>query len=75
MSISPETIAQLRGELQAARAAGYSLSDIADQLGARGVAISASTLGSYLRTTGHHNPAEPRGRRRRRGTAATMATG
>lgn len=36
-------------ELQAARVSGYTLADLADYLGKRGIAVSASTLGTYLR--------------------------
>lgn len=90
MTITPETIDTLRGELQAlpprarttltardavaalapeiraARAAGYSLGDLAGQLGDCGIAISASTLGSYLRAIGREGKARPDGRKRRR---------
>lgn len=90
MTITPETIDTLRGELQAlpprarttltardavaalapeiraARAAGYSLGDLACELGDCGIAISASTLGSYLRAIGREGKARPDGRKRRR---------
>lgn len=90
MTITPETIDTLRGELQAlpprarttltardavaalapeiraARAAGYSLADLAGQLGNRGVSISASTLGSYLRGISRESEKQPGRRKRRR---------
>ncbi len=60
-----DAVAALAPEIRRARAAGYSLGDIAGQLGDRGVAISASTLGSYLRAIGREAASAP-GRRRRR---------
>ncbi|HRM74880.1 MAG TPA: hypothetical protein PLI13_09320 [Paracoccus sp. (in: a-proteobacteria)] len=90
MTITPETIDSLRGELEAlpprarttltardavvalapeiqkVRAAGYSLADVAGQLGRRGVSISASTLGSYLRAIGRESEDQPGRRKRRR---------
>lgn len=44
-----DAVTALAAELTAARASGYSLGDLATQLTDRGVPISASTLGSYLR--------------------------
>ncbi|KGJ01737.1 hypothetical protein SAMN04487972_1553 [Paracoccus halophilus] len=38
-----DAVVALAPEIRATRAAGYSLADIAGQLGSRGVAISAST--------------------------------
>lgn len=44
-----DAVAALAAEIQAARASGYSLADVAAMLGERGFQLSASTLGSYLR--------------------------
>lgn len=62
-----DVVTDLAVDIQAARSAGYSLSDIAGQLGQRGVTISANTLGSYLRAISHQETEESRNRRRRRG--------
>lgn len=61
-----DAVAALAPEIRAARAAGYSLGDLAYQLGDCGIAISASTLGSYLRAIGREGKARPDGRKRRR---------
>ena len=44
-----DAVAALAPEIQAARANGYGLADIAEMLKDRGLTLSASTLGSYLR--------------------------
>lgn len=44
-----EVVRAAHPDLVAARASGYTLADLAVVLGKRGVAISASTLGTYLR--------------------------
>lgn len=63
-----DAVVALAPEIRAARAAGYSLADIAGQLGRRGVAISASTLGTYLRAIGREaGKQNGRGRHRREG--------
>lgn len=44
-----DAVAALVGEIRAAQDQGYSLVDLAEMLTARGVKLSSSTLGSYLR--------------------------
>lgn len=44
-----DAVAALASEIHAARASGYNLADVAAMLGDRGLKLSASTLGSYLR--------------------------
>lgn len=44
-----DAVAALAPEIQAARANGYGLADIAEMLKDRGLTLSASTLGGYLR--------------------------
>lgn len=48
----------LADEFAAARRQGYTLSDLSQLLEARGITISASTLGSYLRAARASNAAE-----------------
>lgn len=59
-----DAVAALASEIQAARTNGYGLSDIAAMLEERGIRVSPSTLGSYLRELAP-SPAKaraPRGR-------------
>ena len=51
---------------------GYSLKDVAEEMSRRGVQISASTLGSYLRAIAAEQAAvKPASRSRRKPEAAT----
>lgn len=59
-----DAVAALAPEIHAARASGYGLADIAGLLQERGIRVSPSTLGSYLRelTPSSGKARTPRGR-------------
>ncbi|MCZ0962460.1 hypothetical protein [Paracoccus benzoatiresistens] len=49
MLTARDAVAALAPEIHAARSGGYGLADIAAMLQQRGIRVSPSTLGSYLR--------------------------
>ncbi|MHA3980895.1 hypothetical protein ACW9UR_24860 [Halovulum sp. GXIMD14794] len=64
-----EVVRLTHSDLVSARANGYSLADLAAILGKRGVAISASTLGTYLRALSSGSASMQEEKARSRGNA------